>query len=224
VLTEISVNLAHLRERVARAPAIPLTRVTLLCGPNGGGKSTVLSGLREFVIGAPSPGKTWTVETAPVQVEGECTAVCFFDTESDNLRTSNMDGVYDMNTLDRWFDSREMSHGQSNYRSLSDIIAGDEYDVVVLDQPEAGLDIDGLLLLREEILKSQKQFLVATHNPILLQLKLAGEASAVLFGRDEQYLERVLKVHALILEGKRAPRPAKRALPTVLRTKKRSRR
>lgn len=185
-------ELKHHLVRVMREPMIPLTRVTMLAGPNGSGKSTVLDALQELILN-PSR-KEWTRETAPILVQGDCKAVYCLNFEKDNPRTTDprylKSGAYGAALI-----SRFRSHGQSNYQLLCDSFDSDLFDVMVLDEPECALDLDGLIMLRERLISTKKQIIMATHSPMLLSLYATDDVSVQAFGPETDYLHRVLRTY-----------------------------
>lgn len=185
-------ELKHHLVRVMREPTIPLTRVTMLAGPNGAGKSTVLDALQELILN-PSR-KQWTRESAPILVEGDCKAVYCLNFEKDNPRTVDpqyLPGAsYGAALL-----SRFKSHGQSNYKLLCESFDSDLFDVMVLDEPECALDLDGLITLRQRLMSTSKQIILATHSPMLLSLYASEGVSVQVFGPEPDYMHRVLRTY-----------------------------
>lgn len=208
--------------RMQHDAVVPLTRITLLAGPNGSGKSTALDALRELVFGH---GHTWQGHDIPVQVEGTCQALFFLSSELDNPRLLSLRGpdgrpkhaqLFTPPEAIRCMDAREMSHGQSNYRELEGTFTDDRFDVVVMDEPENALDLDGLGWLASQICATTKQVIVATHNPILLSLMNAPGGSVQVFGTNPDYATRVLDVYGKVVAGHAFGNVQKRKRPTVL--------
>lgn len=185
-----NLTLKHNLVRVMREPIIPLTRVTMLAGPNGSGKSTVLDALQELVLNPMK--KEWTRANAPILVDGDCQAVFCLNFEKDNPRTADSRHLKGEAFGDALI-SRFRSHGQSNYQMLRGSLASDMFDVMVLDEPECALDLDGLLMLRTELLKTEKQIIMATHSPMLLSLYSSPGVSVQAFGPEPDYVHRVLR-------------------------------
>jgi predicted ATPase len=215
MLTSILLRKADALPRVQRNPQLPLTRITVLAGPNGSGKSTFIDTLREYIF-ARTP---WTDETAPVDVDGSCQAVYFVSSELDNprlyakrgpdgrqLHSQQMSGM----DIAKGMICREMSHGQSNYFLMEGIFDDDRFDVVVFDEPENALDLDGLGWLYKQIQKTSKQVIVVTHNPLLLKLKDEAQGSLQVFGVNPDYAQRVLDTYTRVIEGKRFGKIEKR--------------
>lgn len=210
MLTRLILNQSALKPRMLRDPAISLTRVTFLCGQNGSGKSTLLSAFERFVY----KDDPWTAETAPVLVEGSMHGtVCFFSMEKDNPRVRR-DGGNSMAEVAFRLNSGYMSHGQSNFEVLQDLLLRSKHALVVLDEPESALDLDGLLWLRDALLKTDKQVIVATHSPLLLALHTMPDVSMQSFGPDPEYGARVLRDYTRLLQGLQV-KPVKKRLPAL---------
>ncbi|MBC8739745.1 AAA family ATPase [Paraburkholderia sp. UCT31] len=180
----------------------------MLVGPNGSGKSTFLDAFRELVL---TPNPRWTEESALVLPTGDCKAVMFMSSELDNLRLFAKrdhrgrlmpNGSMTGRELGVAMLQREMSHGQARYSEMQDVFKSDEFDVVVLDEPESALDLDGLGWLHREVRKTTKQVIIATHNPLLLSLEREHEGSVQVFGNDPDYAERIMAVYERVLTGR----------------------
>ena len=197
-------------ERVIRDASIPLTRVTFLCGPNGSGKSTVIDAIDEFINRVPRDGG-WTAEKAPIQIEGSAQAVLIYSMEKDNPRTlAGYDAPAAMVVRKIW--AVERSHGQSNYSTLEDVFQMPDFDVMVLDEPESALDLDGLLWLRIMLMSTDKQVILATHSPVLLSLLGSPNVSVQNFG-EINYDQRLLASFSAACSGKTIPAMKKRLKP-----------
>ena len=193
-------------DRVQRSAQLPLTRVSLLCGPNGSGKSTVLDALNDLITGKPPfPDHDWTTSNVPIVPVGAAKAIFCFSFERDNPRTVDLRWAHS-GAAPAAVVSRCRSHGQSNYALLSAAFDNEAFDVMVLDEPEAALDLDGLLQLRELLMSTDKQVLLATHSPLLLSLKGEQEVSILEFGPQPGYAERVLQAYVGVLRGERVAR------------------
>ena len=215
MLTSILLRKSDALPRVQRDPQLTLTRITVLAGPNGSGKSTYVDTLREYVFAR----KPWTEETAPVDVEGSCLAVYFVSAELDNprlnaKRDANGGQVHPqmLSVMDvaKGMICRDMSHGQSNYFLMDGLFEDERFDVVVFDEPENALDLDGLGWLYKQIQKTSKQVIVVTHNPLLLKLKDEEEGSVQVFGPNPDYAQRVLDTYSRVMAGKRFGKLEKR--------------
>jgi len=189
---------------------VPLTRVTFLCGPNGSGKSTFVDGITELIHGQPSfLEREWTRENAPALVEGTGKAVLTFSFEKDNPRTARGHNV-SAGVAATMFFAGQQSHGQSNYAHLGWAFAHEDFDVMVLDEPEAALDLDGLLWLRGMLLSTSKQVILATHSVLLLSLHEKPDVSVQLFGTEPNYVSRLIASYQAAVTGKRIPKSKKR--------------
>jgi predicted ATPase len=216
MLKSLKLQAAELLPRVLRDPMVRLTRITVFVGPNGSGKSTFLDAFRTLVL---SRNVSWTAQTAPVIPAGECRAVLFASSELDNPRLfakRNGDGSQvhqqDLEGSDVvvMLRSREVSHGQSNYSQMQTFFKGDDYDVIVLDEPENALDLDGILWLYQAVKTTSKQIILATHNPLLLQLSGEPDGSLQEFGKEVGYAERITEAYQSILAGGVIPEAAPR--------------
>ena len=132
--------------------------INVLAGPNGSGKSTVLRVLRD---------RAWaTREECEIWREGEENLeFVAFDSEQDNARFKPGRGPLQ-------FISTAGSHGQVQLRTygfLRDRIS--RGSLVMLDEPEAALDMAGIVNLVETIkARSDVQWILATHHPALWQI------------------------------------------------------
>lgn len=217
MLTHLTVQSPSFKKRVLRSADIPLTRVTLFCGPNGSGKSSAITAFEEFVLNL---REQWTKETAPVLVQGEVTgSVMFFSMEADNPRTKRLDSD-ELAAVAQHVNAQYVSHGQSNYDMLAGMLGNPRFDVLVLDEPEAALDLDGLLWLREQLLITTQQVILATHSPILLSMMGTRGVSSQSFGANADYDSRVLASYLKVLQGKTV-KPLKVRLPKLEFDKKR---
>jgi predicted ATPase len=181
-----------------------------LCGPNGSGKSTVIEAIETFIHGSSRVFKQdeWTRDTAPVILEGGAQAVFIWSMEKNNPRTLT---GYDVPTalVARKIWAEERSHGQSNFSTLQEVFDNPNFDVMVLDEPESALDLDGLLWLREKLMSTDKQVILATHNVILLSLAGAADVSVQCFGEDG-FHTRLLATYGAACTGSPLPKMKKR--------------
>lgn len=214
MLTKITVQ--KNKDRMKRDCTFPLTRITLLCGPNGSGKSTCLDAARDLVNKHPldNMGREWTRETAPAIIEGEAKGIMTFSFERDNprmLQGSN----HDAREVVMMMLSRERSHGQSNFDKLQGAFENPSIDVMILDEPESALDLDGILWLRAQLLATDKQVVIATHNMAILSLiGQHDDVSMQIFGEEDGYYERLKASYLALCSDKKVPKPKKRlALP-----------
>lgn len=208
MLTSIQIRKPEALERIQRDPVIPLTRITVFAGPNGSGKSTAVDTVREYFFARPG---TWTDENALVNIEGSCLAVFFVSSEMDNPRLHakrDAQGHQMHAQMLSGFDvalgmmCQGMSHGQSNYFLMEDLFKQERFDVIVLDEPENALDLDGLGWLHKQIRKTTKQVIVVTHNPLLLALKDTPEGSVQVFGSNPDYASRVQETYSRVIGGR----------------------
>ncbi len=66
--------------------------------------------------------------------------------------------------------ARTMSHGQSQRMLFDGLLAADAVkdSVILIDEPEQGLDLDGIVYLRDLLRDAKAQFIIATHCPFLV--------------------------------------------------------
>lgn len=213
MLTALYLQNKDLQKRMLREALVPLTKITLLCGPNGSGKSTIIDAFQSLVL----DNRKWTEKTAPVLPEGHLEGnVLFFSMERDNPRTSGGRFVNSLSAAAEVINAQYQSHGQSNYGMLQEMFEDSRYAAMVLDEPESALDMDGQLRLRQTLLKTDKQVILATHSPLLLSLAQTGnpDITAQAFGKDADYAATVTATYRTVLEGGKPPAPKKR-LPSL---------
>jgi predicted ATPase len=127
--------------------------VNIIIGPNGSGKSTILEILSKHH------------SSANITTSGPIDFMSF-DFEKDNIRTKSYIGDNAMAQLAAKF----KSHGQVT-RSLLKVLVDDESTgkVMILDEPEQALDIDGIILLNKYLKKTKaSQIILSTHNFYLI--------------------------------------------------------
>lgn len=154
-------------------------RVNILCGPNGCGKSTVLKAL------FPQPKKRdgmWAdnnieeaifLDTIKVRVQTTGGMVRRFDFEANNPRVQRGYGLMeprDFAMSAHRGAARAMSHGESQKKLFDNLLSSEAVygAMILLDEPEQALDIDGLVHLREILRGARSQFIIATHSPLLI--------------------------------------------------------
>ena len=182
MLTEAHLR-APLTKRVkvlCRPKKLKFGRITILAGPNGSGKNTLIQAIWSAAI-AKKPSKSLTLTTSkevPIMV---------FDTEHDSPRTkSYIDNVHAIR-------SRFMSHGEVIgailTQSLEERLKKDPRIVLMIDEPEAGLDYDALVKFKRMMMKWKKaQFILASHSSVLWMMP---EATVIELG-ERGYVNRVL--------------------------------
>ena len=144
---------------------IPLIRfgpgVNVLAGPNGSGKSTILRVLRD---------RDWAQsQECEVHREGDRNLEWVaFDGEQDNPRFKKDRGPLQ-------FVDSVGSHGQVQrrvFRFLEERLAPG--NLVLMDEPEAALDIDGAFSLRRMVeTRSDVQWIIASHHPAIWRMPSA---------------------------------------------------
>jgi predicted ATPase len=199
-----SLTLQRDRKRVLRDPTIALTQVTFFCGPNGSGKSTVLDALRDLI-----QGDYRDRESAPVLPVGGANTIHVVSFEKDNLRVLSGANVESFLVAQSMI-LRERSHGQSNFGMLQRFMDDPALEVLVLDEPESALDLDGILWLRQALETTTKQVIIATHSILLLTMPKSDRVSTQIFGKEAAYLERVTSAYSLALGNGKAAKARKR--------------
>lgn len=150
------------RKRIKKIRTFRFERTTALVGPNGCGKSTVIRAIKALA----SAKKNQFLERPPY-IETEVShsrPLLVFDAERDNPRMAGMISS-SWNVI-----SQFRSHGETMRCILGQSL--EELDgkkmIIVLDEPEAALDFDGLMkFARLMQSRQQHQFIIATHHPIL---------------------------------------------------------
>ena len=164
-----------------------------LTGPSGGGKSTLLNLLAGFLV--PDAGQVWVfgqpAGQSPFGWLGQ-RGFLVHGSWADNLRLTAPEAtdVAIETALRRvglgdLLDSREagihspvaadgrgLSGGQARRLSLARIFVAD-YDLILLDEPTAGLDADSEIFVLESLHKlseAGKTLVFSTHHPALLRL------------------------------------------------------
>ena len=145
-------------------------------GPNGSGKTQLLqvitrSKCKNCVFDRPKDRKI---------------RFYYFDTEKDNPRTKN------------YFESigqivsRYMSHGEAMQKILAEVSVVDT-DMFIIDEPESGLDFNGVLTFRKAIQsffvggnpeEAGRRAIIATHHPLL------WFGNVIVLGDDPDYRDR----------------------------------
>ena len=135
--------------------------VNLLVGPNGSGKSTIIRVIRDA---------DWEERTgSEVHRDGDRGVEWVaFDGEQDNPRFKRGSGPLQ-------FVDHVGSHGQVQRRVFQFLDERLKPGMLVLmDEPEAALDIDGVNFLRSIIAKRRDlQWIIATHHPMLWKIPSA---------------------------------------------------
>lgn len=170
--------------------------------------------MADLLAGKPGSlrNKEWCKEEAPILPEGNCGALKVISFEKDNPRIADARNIHS-SVYDDVLYAQVQSHGQSNFAQLKEALQNDVYGVLILDEPEAALDVDGLLWLRDEIHKSSKQIVVATHSLLLLSITGTAGVSVQEFGTQPNYLSRLKEAHKACLDNTALPIPAPRLTP-----------
>jgi len=126
--------------------------LNVIAGPNGSGKSTIL----KAILSCPDCKK---------EMEGE-TFFHFFDTETMNPRTQE-GPVGNVSNMILRLRSIFSSHGEIMKVALTSLPIK-KGDCLLIDEPETGQDLDGILRIREGfqfICEEGGQVIVASHHP-----------------------------------------------------------
>lgn len=160
--------------------------VTLLIGPNGCGKSTILESInKELILGKKKDEYGIPLVDQKCYAEGITDGPIqsfYYDFEKNNSRVNMPNYIHskmDITNMIIHKNSLEKSHGQSSKNLLKEIIninKKKENILFLLDEPEQGLDVDGMLKFLRFLcsIKSPNQAIVATHHPILIATNLLG--------------------------------------------------
>lgn len=164
-INQQSVPRSHVAEVVLKGDAlhmaggVPVVRfgpdVNVLAGPNGSGKSTILRVLRD---------RDWAQgQGCEVHRHGARNLeFVAFDGEQDNPRFKKDRGPLQ-------FVDAVGSHGQVQrrvFKFIQERLATGT--LVIMDEPEAALDIDGAWTLRKAIeTRTDVQWIIASHHPVI---------------------------------------------------------
>lgn len=142
-----------------------------LLGTNGAGKTTTLEcieGIRQFDSGSINVDGNMGVQLQSTSLPANIRAheafvlFCKWNKAEPNWKQFNDFGISEFRNLEY----REMSTGQKRRLHLAISLINDP-DIIFLDEPTAGLDVEGRAALHEEIKKLKKQgktILIASHD------------------------------------------------------------
>ena len=148
-----------LKERILRHNIDFVPGVNLLIGPNGSGKSSLLSQIK----------KSERRSEGDVVIKADAGVFMAFDFEKDNTRTKHPNllpsSMYEVGIVTRF-----ISHGETVKMVLENLTSEDAVGkMLLLDEPEQALDVDGLLTLVDQLRNTTaNQVIVATHSPTLI--------------------------------------------------------
>jgi len=130
-----------------------LKRINVLIGPNGSGKSGFLNNIKNKKIKGLNKNSEKDLEF-------------LYKDFCEDMRTK------DNNNNNDEFMIGVLSHFQSRGETSIEFIRGlstIKNKLIMMDEPERGLDIDNLNILISEIKKNKScQFIIATHSPYLI--------------------------------------------------------
>ena len=173
-LTEVTIRDENWAKRIKKDRLVFPARVSLLVGPNGSGKSSTLALLQRFVDKKDDNSRKSTYKSRKCETY-------FLDTEK-TLRASR--GYLDEKNPMAQLAMKWCSHGEAMKVYWRLIKQQTKPAVFFIDEPEAGLDHEGLVELVETIRKSPCQFIIATHHPLLWCIE---DADLIVFGEDPEY-------------------------------------
>ncbi|MCI9038715.1 MAG: ATP-binding cassette domain-containing protein [Clostridia bacterium] len=191
---EYIIEASHLEKKYRKFKAIDDLSIHIekgsiygLIGKNGAGKTTLLRllcGLQKptagtySIFGISNKNRNITEARKKVGAVIECPALCFDMTAEDNLKEqykiiglSNYDNLYQLLKLVKLSDTgkkivKNFSLGMKQRLSLAIALIGSP-DVLILDEPINGLDPEGIIEMRELILRLNKEkeitFLISSH-------------------------------------------------------------
>lgn len=162
--------------------------INVLVGPNGSGKSSVICAFKEGKV------KLHMDENKRGDISGVRTV--FWDTEKDNPRLQPTLSE-DANNLSVQLGSFFLSHGETLagllLKGMKATADENEKALIIIDEPESGLDIDNLLAFCRMMEEAQDGvvWLAATHNP-----KIIGIADNTI-ALDPDHVEKVFRAYGM---------------------------
>ncbi len=154
--------------------------VNILCGPNGCGKSTLLKALfpktKEqdgFKLDMDIEGLVH-MDSVKSKVWGTPGALIRrFDFEMNNPRVQRGVGMMSMEDMSSWARGqrmRAMSHGEVQKLLFENLLSAEatKGSIVLLDEPEQALDMDGVTRLLTILRRTRRQYIISTHSPFLI--------------------------------------------------------
>ena len=169
------------RKRIGKTQVTFGPFVNVLAGPNGSGKSSLM----EAIMASGAKNHLLPGEKQPCRVRALCQ---FKITHSDLVKNGPHKGYFD-ESMDMMFQIQAMksSHGEwagAIMRSIAKVPA-DDPRVFLIDEPENGLDLKGIIDFVLLAAESPHQIIVASHHPLVW--RLAGKR--IIFGKDKKYID-----------------------------------
>ena len=182
MINSLSINDNHWIKRIGRENIDFPSRVNLLVGSNGCGKSSVLA-LIEGLTNKAESIKKRNQKSAQLHYKApDGLIVYYLDTEK-TLRTQSYIGDNAMTQMAMKFSS----HGEAMrvyWREMTE--KQDKESVFCIDEPETGLDLPGQFEFAKLIETTPHQYIIATHSPVLWGVK---DASLITLGEDPSFVE-----------------------------------
>jgi len=177
MLVKLTIKNLSFTKRITGKKTFEFGRVTILAGPNGSGKSSVLRSMEARMQKQSGSEKDVYVLDPPARLY-------FLDSEKTARNSGSFDETKDFGVQ---VGIRYMSHGEFMKIALQSAAAATEPSIFAVDEPESGLDLDGLFEYRELIQGSKHQFIVATHHPLFWTIP---EAKIIVLGKDKEYVRK----------------------------------
>lgn len=169
------------RRRIGRTQVTFGPLVNVLAGPNGSGKSSLM----EAIMASGTKRQPQTGGRRPCRVKA---LRQFRIIHSDLVKNGPHRGYFD-DSMDMMFQLQAMrsSHGEWAGAIMRSIARApeDEPRVFLIDEPENGLDLKGVIDFVLLAAESPHQIIVASHHPLVW--RLGGKR--IIFGEDRRYID-----------------------------------
>ncbi len=182
MITSLSIISDNWKKRINRDVIDFPSRVTLLVGPNGCGKSSILA----LIEGLSNKAKYVREKNRKhAKIDYACKGgliVNFLDTEK-TLRTQSYFGENAMTQMAMKFSS----HGEAMRAYWREMTQKQEKEsVFCIDEPETGLDLPAQFEFAKLIETTPHQYIIATHSPVLWTIE---EASLITLGKNPSFVD-----------------------------------
>lgn len=188
MITKVTVTDPEWKKRIGRSQVTFGPFINVLAGPNGSGKSSLM----QAIMG--SDKKPRRGEKNPCRVES---AYPFRIVHIDLITNNPHRGYFDSSTMDMGFQLSAMrsSHGEYSGATIRAIakMPADEPHVFLIDEPENGLDMIGMVDFTKIAIDCPHQIIVASHHPLVWKLPAAKQ---IIFGKNRKYIDACLKALA----------------------------